>query len=71
MAEDFLVAFDLELMRPACPLVAATLGADTHVPNLFPPESWVLVKSHGMHVYPTTAGELKELVRRIERRMGV
>ncbi len=38
MVEEFLVAFDLERMQPACPLVAAGLGANTGVSNLFPLE---------------------------------
>ena len=64
MSERIAVAFDTKLMRPACALVAAGLGASTDAAKRFPTESWLLAPTDDMGVYMTTPAELDVLVSR-------
>lgn len=61
-----LVAFDVKLMRPACVLVAAGLGASSEAAKRFPTESWLLAPTDDMSVYETTPVQLEWLVYRVE-----
>lgn len=56
------VAFDIELMRPGCVLVAAALGADTEPCAHFETETWLLAPTPGMRVFETTPEQLRRLV---------
>jgi hypothetical protein len=60
------VAFDIELMRPGCVLVAAALGADMEPCSHFDTDSWLLAPTPGMRVFETTPEQLKTLVRVVE-----
>lgn len=61
-----LVAFDIELMRPGCAIVAAIMGADPQAPSQFPLDSWLLTPTEGMRVYPVTPDQLVRLVAKVE-----
>jgi len=63
------IAFDVELMRPACVLVAAGYGADSSVPSLFPTDSWLLHPTDDMAVFEITDDQLEILVARVEQSM--
>jgi hypothetical protein len=58
------VAFDTKLMRPACVLVAAGLGASIDAAKRFPTEWWLLAPTDDMGVYMTTPEELDLLAAR-------
>jgi hypothetical protein len=57
------VAYDVSLMRPACVLVAAAMGADPAAANEFDTVHWLLAPTPGMCVYDTTPDQLSKLVR--------
>lgn len=61
------VAFDTELMRPGCVLVAAGLGADTEPCAHFETDTWLLHPTPGMRVFETTPEQLAQLVRMVGR----
>lgn len=63
------LAFDIELMRPACVLVAAGMGADSTVPARFPTESWLLSPTSDMKVYETSDEQLNALVGIVENNL--
>lgn len=56
------IAFDMVLMRPACVLVAAAMGADTQLPLQFDLDTWLLVPTDNMRVYEITHEQLINLV---------
>jgi len=58
------LAFDITLMRPACPLVAAGMGADTSASKLFPAELWLTTPTDDMKVYQTSPEQLAYLIAR-------
>lgn len=68
-AEPFRLAYDCVLMRPACVLVAAALGADRRVPQLFPIGSWLLTKTENMQVYETTPEQLLIVIQKTATNM--
>lgn len=61
------IAFDIELMKPACVLVAAGYGADSSIPHMFPTDSWLLAPTDNMGVFEVTDEQLKILVDRVEQ----
>lgn len=65
--ESLPVAFDPELGRPACVLVAAGMGASTEAAKRFPVESWLLSPTPGMGVYRTTPEQLDAIVASVKR----
>ncbi len=56
------LAYDITLMRPACVLVAAGMGADTEASSAFDPSAWLLIPTPNMKVYETTPEQLRRLV---------
>lgn len=56
------VAFDTELMRPGCVIVAAMMGADTEPCSHFEVDTWLLAPTPGMRVFETTPEQLAKLV---------
>ena len=56
------IAFDMQKMRPGCPLVAAALGACTEAANRFNVEDWLLYPTPGMKVYDITEAQIKALL---------
>lgn len=65
-AEAVPVAFDCDLMRPACVLVAAGIGGSVEAAKRFPTETWLLAPTDGMRVYMAAPAQLDLLVRRVE-----
>jgi hypothetical protein len=66
-----LVAYDTELFRPACVLVAAALGADSRAASAFDTKYWLLAPTPGMAVFNTTPEQLTQLVAITEERARV
>lgn len=62
MSRALRVAYDVELMRPACVLIAAAMGADTAPCHAFDASDWLVELTPGMAVYETTPDQLLELV---------
>jgi hypothetical protein len=56
------VAYDCQLKRPACVLIAAAMGADSNLANHFDTEDWLLAPTPGMGVYECTQDQLEQLV---------
>lgn len=65
-----MVAYDCVLDQPGCVNVAAGMGADTTVPQLFPNKSWLLAPTPDMRVYETTPEQLALLAERLVTRFG-
>lgn len=62
----FLLAYDMELCRPGCVLVAAALGADSDASSRFDTRTWLLAPTPTMRVYRITESQLVDAVRRTE-----
>lgn len=45
------ILYDVELMRPGCPLLAAGLGANTMICHEFDSRMWLTHPTPGLHVY--------------------
>lgn len=60
------IAYDIELMRPGCALVAAGLGADTAICGAFETEDWLMTPTPGMRIYTVTPEQLRILVLKTE-----
>jgi hypothetical protein len=56
------VAYDKKLMRPACVLVAAAMGADPAAASEFDAQDWLLAPTTDMRVYETTLPQLMKLI---------
>ena len=54
------IAYDIRLMKPACPVLAAGLGGDTFDLGKFP--DWLLELTPDMKVYEVTPDQLRQLV---------
>ena len=65
---DNLLAFDISLMRPACVLVAAGMGANTRLAHEFPLNSWLLAPTDNMRVYRITDEQLTQLIQKVKNR---
>lgn len=67
MSDVRLVAYDTELMRPGCVMVAAGLGADSSIPSMyFEVDDWLLYPTRNMKVYRVTESQLAQLVAKTE-----
>lgn len=65
-----LIAYDPDLKRPGCVILAAAMGTDLQLPQLFPVESWLLAPTPGMLRLPIDSDEqLQALVRITEEAM--
>lgn len=60
--EKYRIAYDTELKRPACVLVAVGMGADREPAMWFDPKHWLLAPTPDMHVYEITPSQLRWLV---------
>jgi len=58
-------AFDIDLMRPGCVLVAAAMGATPGVANRFNTEDWLLIPTPGMQVFEITKKQLNVLLTKL------
>jgi len=58
------VAYDIKLMRPACVLVAAGMGADSHLCHSFDADDWLLAPTDDMAVYNVTDDQLQQLIQK-------
>lgn len=56
------IAYDIELMRPACVIVAASMGADSDLAHWFDTQDWLLAPTPNMKVYPVTEDQVDQLV---------
>lgn len=56
------IAYDCELKRPACVLVAAGMGADSNLAHYFDPQDWLLSPTPALKVYECTPEQLAKLV---------
>ncbi len=56
------IAYDCELKRPACALVAAGMGADSTLAQYFHPQDWLLSPTPTMAVYECTPEQLAKLI---------
>jgi len=56
------IAYDCELKRPACALVAAGMGADSLAAQEFDPQDWLLSPTPAMKVYECSPDQLAKLV---------
>lgn len=63
------IVYDTTLDQPACVLVAAALGGDPNVANLFPSESWLLTPTPNMGVFDATPEQVAILVKRNQERL--
>ena len=59
------IAFDIKLMKPACVLVAAGMGADSRVAQRFDTDDWLLSPTPDMAVYEITEEQLQQLIGRM------
>lgn len=59
------VAFDVNLGRPGCVLVAALMGCDTRWLGRVPSSTWLTVPTEDMAVYEATPEQVDILVRRL------
>lgn len=59
-----LLAYDLELRRPACAILAAALGSSRELLYLWDSRLWLTAPTPGLRLYETTAEEVRELARR-------
>lgn len=57
------IAYDTVLKRPACVLVAAGVGGDTHLAQLFETKYWLLAPTENLSVYEVTEEQLKKLIK--------
>lgn len=55
------VAYDCELMRPGCVLVAAAMGADIEIARRFDVDHWALHLTPDMKVYEVTEEHLLKI----------
>jgi len=59
------LAFDIKLMKPACVLVAAGMGADTYLASKFNTRDWLLAPTPDMKVYEINDDQLAQLVNKV------
>jgi hypothetical protein len=65
------IAFDTELKRPGCVLVAAAIGADTDIPSrYFDNDTWLLAPTPAMRVYDVTDEQIPMLVAMANEAIG-
>lgn len=58
----YFIAFDADLMQPACVLLqAAFCGTVPNFSFLFPTETWLVHPTNGMRLYKVTLSELDKL----------
>jgi hypothetical protein len=57
------IAYDCQLKRPACVLVAAGMGADSSLAQHFNTQDWLLAPTPDMAVYECTPDQLAKLVK--------
>ena len=62
------IAYDINLMRPACVLVAAGAGGDSSLAHEFNVDDWLLSPTDDLRVYDVTDDQLKQLVQMTENR---
>lgn len=58
-----LIAYDVNLKRPACALLQAVMGGTDSVANNFDPDTWLVHPTPDMKVYAMTDDELKMLIK--------
>ena len=58
-----LIAYDTTRRRPGCVNVAAALGADTDLPQLFPDDWWLTYPTPEMKVFPVTDEQVAALLK--------
>jgi hypothetical protein len=63
------IVYDLVEMKPACVLLQALYGGDSHLPNLFPPGSWLLQPTPDMQGFNVTDKQLEQLIAATEAAM--
>lgn len=56
------VAYDIKLMRPACVILAAGLGADREASVAFNSDYWLTFPTPNMGVYEVTEQQLEILI---------
>lgn len=59
-----IIAYDCKLMRPACVIVAAGMGASNRVVHAFDTQDWLLAPTPDMRCYPLPMSKLPELVKK-------
>lgn len=64
------ILFDVKLKRPACVLLQATAGCDSHVVYGFSAETWLTFPTDDMKVYEVTPDQLKLLEKKVEENHG-
>ena len=64
------LAFDMTLMRPACVLIAAALGANSEASSKLDAKLWLLSPTPDMKVYEITQDQLKQLAKKLEVHHG-
>jgi hypothetical protein len=64
------IAFDIELMRQACPILAAALGADPYAADWFDPEDWLVAPTEAMRVYELPPEYVAQLQQKVKARPG-
>ena len=65
------VAYDMQLMRPACVNLAAAMGASTDAPKRFLSQYWVTAPTPDMKIYDTNEHQLLALIKLTrEHRLG-
>lgn len=62
------IAYDTELMRPGCVLLAVALGADSAASKEFDSRDWLTAPTPGLKVYEATPAQIKQLVKMTESR---
>lgn len=61
------IAFDIELMRPACVLLQAAYRCDFSLADLFPTETWLLSPTKDMKIYNIELPQVNLLVEKTRR----
>ena len=60
------IAFDIELMKPGCVLLQASLGGDPQLASRFDTRHWLLYPTPNLRVYEVTEEQLNQLVQIVE-----
>ncbi len=64
------IAFDIDVMKPGCPLIQAAMGGSPGIANHFSAEDWQIAPTPGMAVYEVTPEQLIQLIEKVETATG-
>ena len=60
------IVFDIELMKPGCVLLQASLGGEPELAHRFSTSDWLLFPTPGLKLYEINEEQLNKLVNMVE-----